>query len=106
MLDVAHAVHGLGPAGVRQQVQPREFEPPGIRSGGGERVANGVRFVEVAQTAAHGVARLEQLHGDVAAHEAGNAGDKDAIGHAISPWRNERTVLESFIMFNRLSDHD
>ena len=93
MLQVADAVHGLGPAVVAQQVERHEFEPRDVGAGRGQGVADLVGLAEVAHAAADGVAGLEQLQGDMAAEKAGNAGDKDAIGHDIlSPLAIERNV--------------
>ena len=83
MLQVAHPRHRLVPAGVGHEVERDEIEATQIGAGLAQSVANLAGFAEVADAAAHGVARLEQLERDMAAQEAGNSGEQDGVNHTI-----------------------
>ncbi|MNW15620.1 hypothetical protein D3C71_2141850 [compost metagenome] len=50
-----------------------------------KRFAHLVGALEVAHATADGVARFQELKGDMATEEAGYAGEQNAIGHGCSP---------------------
>ena len=92
VLDIAHAVHGLRPAFVGHEVECHELQLRRVGAGAFERLPHLVGPLEIAHAAAHGVAGLEQLQGDMPAEETGNAGQEDAIGHGMSPLCVERNL--------------
>ena len=86
VLEVADAGGRLGPAGVAQQVEGDDLEAGDVGAVGGEGGADPVGAGRGADRAADDIAVAEEVEGDMAAEEAGDAGDEDAIGDGGSPW--------------------
>src|SRR3546814_8641311 len=83
MLEITAPFGGLAPPLVPQQVEFDQFEIGYVRSRSGQGVPHFLSLRRFADASPDGIARREELKGDVTSEISRDAGNQNTIDHAI-----------------------